>query len=357
MNFKRCGALLQKLIFLALLFGTAFYLFAAPQAAYTGILKGFSLCYYNVIPALFPFFILTELVLNSFAAPLFGIALIPYTRLLRIHSKAAATTLLLGFLGGFAVGAKAVSRLYTQGQINRREAELLLCVTINSGPAFIVNTVGYWLFKSSFIGFLLLISLLAASLCTGVFMRLFLNTAASPAVPAQSETPFASMVFVNAINSAVHSIFTVCGFVICFCFAVSPVGAVGLSPFIQYFASAFLEVTTACNAAHVLPFGWYFAAAALSVCGYSVFLQIRAMLHTDLHILPLLLSRLFHLPCTILIFALLLRIFPSVVPVGAISTDTLILTHRLPPDAFLVAFLFCTVFLCELFPQKLFAKK
>ena len=77
----------------------------SPGAAAGGVLRGLSVCYETVIPALFPFLVLSRLLLES-AANALGLLLLPYTRLLGLHSTKAPAAMLCGVLGGFAGGAK-----------------------------------------------------------------------------------------------------------------------------------------------------------------------------------------------------------------------------------------------------------
>ena len=74
--------------------------FLRPGAAAGGVLRGLSVCYETVIPALFPFLVLSRLLLESRAANALGLLLRPYTRLLGLHSTKAPAAMLCGVLGG-----------------------------------------------------------------------------------------------------------------------------------------------------------------------------------------------------------------------------------------------------------------
>ena len=56
--------------------------------------------------------------------------------------------LLMGSISGYPIGAKTVSNLKSQGIINSIESERLIAFTNNSGPLFILGTVGISLFHS-----------------------------------------------------------------------------------------------------------------------------------------------------------------------------------------------------------------
>lgn len=72
--------------------------------------------------------------------------------------------------------------------------------------------------------------------------------------------------------------------------------------------------------------------------GASVFLQVRALLAPRIPLLPLLLSRLLHLPLSLLLFGLLAKLFPMALSVGAQWDASPLLAVRMPPDVMLILF-------------------
>ncbi len=125
----------------------------------------------SVLPTLFPFFVATELLcqtnftyvlgklLNKFVKPIFNVP------------GESFAAILLGTISGYPVGAKVVCNLKNQKVISKTEAERLISFTNNSGPLFILGTVGIALFKDKRIGIILLISHILASLTVGYCFR------------------------------------------------------------------------------------------------------------------------------------------------------------------------------------------
>lgn len=113
----------------------------ALQGAYTGI----DLCIRTVIPALFPFFVLSILLTGAFTGTSIPI-LRPLGRLCGIP-RGAESILLTGLLGGYPVGAQAVSQSYREGLLNREDARRMLSFCSNAGPAFLFG-MGAALFDS-----------------------------------------------------------------------------------------------------------------------------------------------------------------------------------------------------------------
>lgn len=123
-----------------------------------------------VVPSLLPFFIATELlsytniinfigkVLNKFMRPIFNVP------------GEGAFAFIIGMISGYPVGAKIVTKLRQDGLCTKSEGERMLSFTNNSGPLFILGTVGVTLFGNSTIGFLLLITHILACITVGILL-------------------------------------------------------------------------------------------------------------------------------------------------------------------------------------------
>ena len=114
-------------------------LLAAPETAAEGFASGTALCLASVLPALFPFFVVCELLT---AAPPPARLLRPLQRLLGLESPEAAQAVALSWLGGYAVSAQLAGRLYGTHRISRRDARRLLLLGCCSGPGFVIGCVG-----------------------------------------------------------------------------------------------------------------------------------------------------------------------------------------------------------------------
>lgn len=105
------------------------------KTALSGASEGLSLCIRTVIPSLFPFFVLSVLLTSSLSG--MGIKVLrPLCRLFRIP-RGAETILLVGFLGGYPVGAQSVSEEFRRGQLTADDARRMLAFCSNAGPAFL----------------------------------------------------------------------------------------------------------------------------------------------------------------------------------------------------------------------------
>ena len=149
-----------------------------PDEAMEAARTGLQLCGNVIVPSLFPFFVLSSLVVELGFAQYLGRALEPLMRPLFRVSGACASAVALGFVGGYPVGARTAIQLYQQGMCSRTEAQRLLAFCNNSGPAFILGVVGAGVFSSSRAGLLLYLVHALASVAVGVALQSTLNICA-----------------------------------------------------------------------------------------------------------------------------------------------------------------------------------
>lgn len=129
-----------------------------------------------VVPSLFPFFVSTELLSYTNIVKYLGKCLTPITRALFNVPGEGAFAFIMGLISGYPVGAKIVSNFVEQKIITVEEAERLLAFTNNSGPLFIIGTVGINFFGSATIGIILFITHILACITVGVILKFTAKT-------------------------------------------------------------------------------------------------------------------------------------------------------------------------------------
>ncbi|NLS85054.1 MAG: hypothetical protein GXZ14_05520 [Ruminococcaceae bacterium] len=337
------------------LFAAAFcavLFFAYNKEALSGALDGIALCVRIVIPSLFPFMILTRLIIENEHSPLLDIPFVPYARLLGIKSKKAPAAILLSFLGGFAVAAKLISSLYESGEISKRDAMVMMCCCVTSAPSFVISAVGGGIAGSLYTGAVMFISLTLASLFCGVVFG-FIIKPETESQKAHLGINAAPSGFVEAVRDSVFSVCCICGYVVFFSFLMGILKDFSLSAPIKEVAAMLLESTSACKLLKE-PIK---CCAALSICGASIILQVRAMANKDISLAPLLASRLLHLPISLLLFKLILWLFPVYTTTAAITIFPRKTYTHIPADVTAMIFaLLCMVF-CAIPPRSLRKEK
>ena len=215
---------------LALVIATA-GLVAAPAQAIAGAKDGLTLCFNVIVPSLFPFFVLSSLVVDLGLAAWLGRAMEGLMRPLFRVSGSCASAVALGFIGGYPVGARTALQLYEQGLCSKPEAERLLAFCNNSGPAFILGVVGAGIFGDSRVGLLLYLTHALASLIVGLLFRFYGGSGEKPAqasLPKPIRTVTLPAAFTGAVSRALQSTLNICAFVVFFAVVLRLLSAFGV---------------------------------------------------------------------------------------------------------------------------------
>ena len=173
------------------------------KTALLGARQGVQLCLQTVVPSLFPFFLLTNLLTSSLA----GVpsqALGPLGKLYGVP-EGTEPLLLAGLLGGYPAGAQSIAQSYRAGQISRQEGERLLAFCNQPGPAFLFGMVGF-LFPRRWMVWLLWGIVLLSALVTARF----LGNRPGRAITLPAKKPASPLV------AALRATGTVCGWVVIF---------------------------------------------------------------------------------------------------------------------------------------------
>ena len=133
--------------------------------------RGLTLCARSVIPALFPYFLVSGLFISLGFADGVGRRLEPLTRRLFGVGGAGASAFFLGLLGGYPVGGRTVGQLYRAGRLSKDEAERLLAFCNNAGPSFILGVVGVGCFGSLRTGVYLYLVHAFSAVLVGILFR------------------------------------------------------------------------------------------------------------------------------------------------------------------------------------------
>ena len=172
-----------------------------------------ALCAQSVIPALFPFFVVSSLFIDLGCAAVLGRSLAPIMRRLFGVSGAGGTAFLLGIIGGYPVGGRTAGELYRSGQCEREECERLLAFCNNAGPSFILGIAGLGCFGSVRVGAWLYLIHVGAAVRVGLLCR---STSRQMGRPVKTETPRWADALIEAVRGGAMSMVNICAFVVFF---------------------------------------------------------------------------------------------------------------------------------------------
>ena len=139
-------------LFLSLALFAAFLL--CPTACADGVREGLSLAAAQALPALFPFFVVSGLLVRCDTARLSPLLAKPLRRLYGLPPE-AAPALVLGLIGGYPVGAATACALFSEGVLSREAAERVNRFCNCASPGFCIGLVGLGVFGSAQAGAML----------------------------------------------------------------------------------------------------------------------------------------------------------------------------------------------------------
>lgn len=279
LSFSRVSFCLISLFFLALLIRNS-------RIAIGYVSEGLSLCAKTLIPSLFPFMVISELIVSCGAIrPVGRLFSRPFRRLFGISGEGVGA-LLLGFLCGFPLGAKTAAALYRGGRISLCELKRLMTFCNVPSFAFLIFAVGESLFGSRSFGIELYAVTLLSALLIGIFSKHCFRSEErdqplSPRASAASISPMTA--FTDAVGSSASAMLRICAFVLFFSALVGILerafSALSPSPESSALCFGIFELTggisraAACSSA-TAP---YLCAALAGWSGLSVHFQIMSL--------------------------------------------------------------------------------
>jgi sporulation integral membrane protein YlbJ len=312
-----------------------------PQQAFEGSLRGLTLWWEVVFPALLPFFITSELLMGFGVVHFMGVLLEPLMRPLFGVPGVGGFVLSMGLASGYPMGAKLTVRLREQKLVSRIEGERLVGLASTSGPLFMVGAVAVGFFHDARLGVIIALSHYLAALCVGLLMRyhhwretdsreykpyrqkvsglLFLRALKAMHEARLKDGRAIGHLMGDAVTSSIQTLLLIGGFIIIFSVFNRLLYTVGVADLVStllafiflplgldatlipaMFAGLF-EITLGSQLASqagpdvLLAHKVALACAIISFSGLSVHAQVASMLaSTDIRYLPYLVARLIH---------------------------------------------------------------
>lgn len=295
-----------------LFFCCAFVLLKYPDKSANGVKQGIELCLSALIPTLFPFMILSNCVINSglihinvpFISKLMNI-------LFRLPGE-SAPVIFLSMIGGLPVGAKMIQALYEKGSLTKNQSRRMMCFCINSGPAFIISTVGWFMLGSKELGMIIYFSVVTSSLTVGILSRFLAEGTDTYYEDNIKERKLNdNFLHISLVNSS-KAMIEICSWVIIFSAISELVGQLNISENTSLFLKCILEITNGSKIA-CENFSVPVVAGVIGFSGICAHFQlIGTMLKIKMKYKMFLVARIIHGSLSIIYCNLILNKFPIV---------------------------------------------
>lgn len=126
-----------------------------------------------VLPALLPFFIVSEILVGLGVVDFIGALLHPIMKPLFNVPGEGAFPLAMSITSGYPVGVKLVSRLRNEKKVTQTQAQRLVAFCSTSGPLFMIGVTSVGMFGNVSIGPLIAISHYLAAISVGFIFRFY----------------------------------------------------------------------------------------------------------------------------------------------------------------------------------------
>lgn len=228
----------------------------------------------RIIPSLFPFMVLSEMMISSFC----GTSTNKKNTLLSVISAVA-----LGNISGFPVGAKNSARLCETGVLSRKEALLCAIISGNAGASFVISFVGANLFSNKRLGLIIYLSQLTASLISAMIASVMIKEKrvfnAVPVFDGKNNRTSFSEAFTSSVSGAALSSLSVAAFITTFGVIIKYVLLLAEtftdSKLVLSIISSVLEISNGCLASMSLkaPASYVMCSFCIGFSGLSVMFQ------------------------------------------------------------------------------------
>lgn len=241
---------------MTLLLSIAFFILTESKAVMEAVLFSFQIWKNNIFPSLFPFFLLSELLIQYGFVEFLGELLKPVmNRIFRISNQ-AAFIFVMSIISGFPSNAKYTKALLEEHKINEKEATKILTFTHFSNPLFILGTVSITFLGNREVGFLILFCHYITNLILGLLFR---NYYPSPktdcrvsirkaitnmTLARQKKKVSFPLILTNALNHTIQTLLFILGVTTTFLIITTLINQhITLSTFHQSILNGFFEMT------------------------------------------------------------------------------------------------------------------
>lgn len=197
-----------------------FLLVKNPTISVSSAKTGITLFLFTALPALFPFFLVNDMLIALRVPDNIGRLFAPITRLMFNTSGYGAYVFIMSIFSGYPTGAKITSNLVQNKDITVEEGQKILSFSSTSGPMFIIGVVGTTMLKSTYAGYMLFMIHIVSSLLNGLLFSNLFSSRKSVGKLSQSvlpkKTSSTSELITDAITNSLISSGIIGGYIILF---------------------------------------------------------------------------------------------------------------------------------------------
>lgn len=204
----------------------------------TSIQNGVSVCLNSIVPSMYAFIILSDLLVKTNSYKLIGRVLSPISRYVLHLEGNMFAIFLISLVAGYPVGAKLISNLELNNSIDSTLAKKMYCYCYSGGLAFILGTIG----GSLKISLIVYVSNVMANLILAMILN-FKDTIPKRDT-SKTDAKISSSILIDAINSSFRTIVNICVMIIAFSIVISLLDAFNITNTLAIILSKVLKISS-----------------------------------------------------------------------------------------------------------------
>ncbi len=278
----------------------------------------------NIFPTLFPFFVISNLLINYGFVELVGELFKPImSKLFKIKGE-SSFVFILSMLSGFPSNAKYTLELYNNNIIDDKEATKLLTFTHFPNPLFVIGTVALSFLGNKNYGFIILASIYISNILIGIMYRFYNPTNNTSKIDLKSaykkmkerykKNKTFGIILTKTLVDSINMLLLILGAISLFLILNKIiVNVFNLNDYFRAFTSSVLEMTGGLKYTSLLniPINYkiILTSMILAFGGLSIHTQIYSIIcETKIKFFPYFISRFIHVILSGLICFILLNI-------------------------------------------------
>jgi len=172
---KLTHKLIYHIIFSILILICTIFIIVSPNTVLSSTRNSLTMWANIIVPSLFSFLIISELLNITGINTLIGRILTPIIQPILKLPGISSIAIVLGMTSGYPIGAKTTADLLKANKCTIDDANHLITFTNNSGPLFISGAIGIAIYQNTAIANLLLISHYTSAILVGLLFRFLKN--------------------------------------------------------------------------------------------------------------------------------------------------------------------------------------
>lgn len=250
---------------------------------YESIMYALRMWVNNLIPAMFPFFIISDILINYNITNYIPKKIRDFFKWGFNITDNMLSIFLLSIISGFPSNARNTRNMYDKKMIDLNEANHILMFSHFSNPVFILTTVGLYFFHYEKLGVIILISHYLSNIILGIILRKYFRHDEKNRADNKQENLAFGQIFLGAIKRSVDTVILICGIVTVFLLlSTIVVDIFNLGKYNAMFVRGLFEITIGIEALGKLSVSSIYKAVIASLFlafgGLSVHMQVMSQI-------------------------------------------------------------------------------